>query len=59
MNIEPLISFLVQSNWVFLAGWILLLATAFAACFSDRPLRVQPQKRHSPDVHSMDAHSRG
>lgn len=52
MSIEPLISFLVQSNWVFLAGWILLLGTAFAACFSEQPLRIQPRKRHSTDAHS-------
>ncbi len=40
MNIEPLISFLVQSNWVFLAGLMLLLGTAFAASFPERPSRV-------------------
>jgi hypothetical protein len=37
MNSDPLISLLVQSNWLFTMGWILLLATAFVISFPEKP----------------------
>ena len=36
MNLEALTSLLVQVNWVFLVGWILLLGAAFAVSFPER-----------------------
>ena len=36
MNTNILISVLVQSNWLFLAGWILLLTTAFMLSFPEK-----------------------
>ena len=36
MNTDLLISVLVQSNWLFLAGWILVLATAFILSFPEK-----------------------
>lgn len=38
MNNDLLISVLVQSNWLFLAGWVLLLATAFIISFPEKTL---------------------
>jgi uncharacterized BrkB/YihY/UPF0761 family membrane protein len=37
MNVESFISFLNHSNWVFLAGMIVLLGAAFAITFSEKP----------------------
>jgi hypothetical protein len=37
MNLEAISSLLVQSNWVFIAGWLLLLAAAFAVSFPEKP----------------------
>jgi uncharacterized protein involved in exopolysaccharide biosynthesis len=42
MNVESFISFLSHSNWVFLAGLILLLAAAFAVTFSEKPGPTHP-----------------
>jgi hypothetical protein len=36
MNTDLLISVLVQSNSLFLAGWILVLATAFILSFPEK-----------------------
>ncbi len=36
MNTDLLISVLVQSNWLFLAGWIFVLAAAFILSFPER-----------------------
>jgi len=46
MNTDLLISVLVQSNWLFLAGWTLVLATAFILSFPEKlsPAR-QAKKR--------------
>ena len=35
MSFESLISFLIRSDWVFLASWIVLLGAAFAAAFPE------------------------
>lgn len=35
MNFDAAISFLGHSDWGFLALWLVLLAVAFAACFSE------------------------
>jgi putative exporter of polyketide antibiotics len=37
MSFESLISFLIRSDWVFLASWIVLLGAAFAAAFPEGP----------------------
>lgn len=37
MNVESFISFLTQSNWVFLTGLILVLSVAFADTFTEKP----------------------
>jgi pimeloyl-ACP methyl ester carboxylesterase len=37
MNVESFISFLSHSNWIFLAGLVLLLGGAFTVCFFDKP----------------------
>jgi hypothetical protein len=42
MNIESFISFLSHSDWVFLAGLILLLAAACAVTLSEKPRPGQP-----------------
>jgi len=39
MNTDLLISVLVQSNWLFFAGWIVLLGAAFALSFPEKPLQ--------------------
>jgi hypothetical protein len=50
MNLEALISLLFQSNWAFLAGWILLLVAALAASFSDKPLSPAFKSWRSDDT---------
>jgi len=42
MNVESFISFLTHSDWVFLAGLILLLAAACAVTFSEKPRLGKP-----------------
>ena len=37
MNVESFISFLSRSDWVFLAGLVLLLSAASAVSFSEKP----------------------
>jgi len=44
MNLEVMSSLLVQSNWIFLAGWLLLLVTAFGLCFSEKSTRKPPAR---------------
>jgi hypothetical protein len=48
MNSDLLISLLVQSNWLFPVGWILLLATAFVISFPEKTFadRILPAWRH-------------
>ena len=45
MNTDLLISVLVQSNWLFLAGWILVLATAFMLSFPEKLLPARHAKK--------------
>jgi uncharacterized BrkB/YihY/UPF0761 family membrane protein len=45
MSFESLISFLIRTNWVFLAGWIVLLGAAFAASFPDGSAASQKDPR--------------
>lgn len=46
MNVDSAISFLSHSNWGFLALWLVLLAVAFTACFSEpSPSRERPTNR--------------
>ena len=47
MNTDLLIAVLVQSNWLFFAGWILLLATAFAISFPEKNLLSWREKPRS------------
>jgi hypothetical protein len=47
MKIDLFISVLVQSNWAFLAGWILLLGAAFALSFPEKFLWVREAKQNS------------
>jgi len=42
MSTDLLISVLVQSNWLFLAGWILALATALLLSF---PGKLSPARQ--------------
>jgi uncharacterized protein involved in exopolysaccharide biosynthesis len=48
MNTDLLISVLVQSNWLFLAGWIVLLGAAFALSFPEKPLLQRRAKSSTP-----------
>ena len=50
MNFEALISLLVQSNWAFLVGWILLLAAAFAASSSEKPVSATLKESTRPEA---------
>jgi hypothetical protein len=45
MNTDLLISVLVLSNWLFLAGWILVLAAAFILSFPEKLLPAPSQER--------------
>jgi uncharacterized BrkB/YihY/UPF0761 family membrane protein len=47
MSLEALTSLLVQFNWVFLAGWILLLGAAFAVSFPERPVPARNRQSGS------------
>jgi len=48
MNLESFISFLSHSNWVFLAGLILLLGGAFAVTFSEKSGPNRPSGSDRP-----------
>ena len=45
MGFESLISFLIRSDWVFLASWIVLLGAAFAAAFPEGSAASQKNPR--------------
>ncbi len=51
MNVESFISFLSHSDWIFLAGMILLLGAAFAMTFSEKPGRNRPSGRERARPH--------
>jgi len=47
MNVDGLVRFLGRSNWIFLAGWILLLGAAFAVSFPERRVPVRNRRSGS------------
>ena len=47
MNTDLLISVLVQSNWLFLAGWIFVLAAAFIFSFPEKTLARAPSQERT------------
>ena len=53
MNFEALISLLIQSNWAFLVGWILLLGAAFAASSSEKPVSATLKESTRPRQQPM------
>ncbi len=50
MNLAVISSLLVQSNWIFLAGWLLLLVTAFGLCFKIHPQTASSQQLYPPPL---------
>ena len=44
MNSDLLISLLVETNCLFLAGWVLVLAAAFVLSFPEKLWFTQPPK---------------
>ena len=44
MNVDSIVSFLIQTPWVFLVGLILILGVAFADTFSEKPGQSHPSR---------------
>jgi hypothetical protein len=49
MSSNSFVSLLARFDWFFLAGWIVLLATASAFCFSEESLEISRGDRRVQD----------